>query len=154
MKRFFGRRMLMGFFGLTTLFALAGWSHGRGGACGRGEPSPERMQAMATHFVDEALDELDATEAQRTQLHGIKDQLLKDVQGMREKKKAIRQELLTIWESPNPNPEDVHARIDARIEELRLMAHKAADAGLEVHQTLTPEQRAQVTERIKARTQK
>lgn len=154
MKRFFGRRMLMGFFGLTTMLALVGWSSGRGGACSRGEYNPERMKSMATHFVDEALDDLDATEAQRTALHGIKDDLLKEAQGMREKKKAMRQELVTLWDSPNPNPEEVHARIDARIEELRVLAHKAADAGLEVHQTLTPEQRAQVSQRIKSRMEK
>ena len=41
------------------------------------------------------------------------------------------------------------ALVDARIDAMRTMAHEAVDAAAEVHATLTPEQRAQVSKRLR-----
>jgi protein CpxP len=45
----------------------------------------------------------------------------------------------------------VHALVDARMDAFRAFAHKVADAALEAHRILTPEQRQQVTTEVRER---
>jgi Spy/CpxP family protein refolding chaperone len=149
MKRF-PRFFLMAILGVTAIFALAGFRHAGWGAHCRNW-SPEQAQKFITAHVDDTLDDLNATDAQRAKVNALKDDLLKDGFAMHQQRMNDAKEMLAIWESANPDAADVHARIDARIESMRAFAHKAADAALELHSTLTPEQRAQLAEKIRDR---
>ena len=53
------------------------------------------------------------------------------------------------WIKDEPDADRVHAIIDERIEAFRAVAHKAADEALATHALLTPEQRAEIGERIR-----
>lgn len=131
--------------GFVTLSAFGG--HGGW----RGRMTEERAQQLATYFLDDALDELEATDEQRKVLHDLKDRRVKEVFAFSQEHKALRGELLGQWDAANPDPKALHALVDARIEALRTLAHAVADDALAVHGTLTPGQRAEVSEHVKSR---
>lgn len=139
---------LAGGFLLLTGFA--------GGGCGRhhGPRSPEEVQAMVGEHLDDALARLKATDAQKQQLHAIKDKLVADGLALRQDHDAVRAELLAQWKADRPDAARLHALVDLRIDALRAFAHEAVDSGIQAHGVLTPEQRAQVTARIERHTER
>jgi len=132
---------------LLAGFRFAG---GLGGCHGRGH-TPERVQQLVTWKVDDALDALQATEAQRQQVHQEKDALLQQGRALMEAHRGSREELLHQWEAPSPDSARLHALVDARMDALRAFAHRAMDAALRVHALLTPEQRARVAGHLRER---
>jgi Spy/CpxP family protein refolding chaperone len=144
---------------LTSIAVLAALAAGfvlltgfRGGCGGHHHADAASVDKMIAAHIDDALDDLKATDAQRAQVLALKDKypLLKGGalhQGQAEAKKA----LVAQWDLATPDPAAVHALVDARIEAIRAFAHQAADAGLDLHGILTPEQRAQVSKKIHRR---
>ena len=112
---------------------------------------PAAVAAFVTDRVDDALDDLDATPDQRTHIHAVKDRLLASAQQIHVGGDATRQAFLDAWKSPSPDRARLHALVDERAETFRALAHEAVDAGLDVHDTLTPEQREKVTRKIERR---
>jgi Spy/CpxP family protein refolding chaperone len=140
-------RILLSLAGLAGVVALAGWA----GHCGPPRPgNPAEMAAFVRDRVDDTLDDLDATEAQRTQIHAVAERMLARAAalGLREGHEADRTELMAQWQSANPDRARLHAMVDQRFEAMKALAHEAVDAGVEVHDVLTPEQRAKVTKKI------
>jgi Spy/CpxP family protein refolding chaperone len=134
----------------STLLAFVLLTGFRGGHMGWGGPhDPERVKQMISWKVDDRLDELKATDAQKQSIHGLKDSLFEDGKRLFEEQKGARAEMLNQWESPNPDAKAVHALVDARLDAFRAFAHKVADAALEAHRVLTPEQRKQVTAEVR-----
>lgn len=120
----------------------------RGGHFG-GPRDPERVKQMITWKMDDRLEDLKATDAQKQALHGLKDSLFEDGKRLFEEQKDARAQMLEQWESPNPDARAVHSLVDARVEAFRAFAHKVADAALEAHRILSPEQRQQVTAEVR-----
>ncbi len=138
-------RNLLTLAGLAGVVVLAGW----GGRCGHHRShDPAEMAAFVTDRVDDTLDDLDATDAQRQQIHAIKDRLLTKGAALHQGREAFHGEVLTQWQSANPDRARLHALVDERFEAMRALAHEAVDAGVEVHGVLTPEQRAQLTKKV------
>ena len=117
--------------------------------CGHHRPDPARMEKMVTHRVDDALDDLKATPEQRQKITAVKDRLLLDARSLRADHRATVKEALGLWEASSFDRARALALVDARIDAMRTMAHEAVDAAAEVHATLTPEQRAQVSQRLR-----
>lgn len=135
--------------GATVLSGFAGGCRWHGhGVHGR---DPAAMAAAVTEHVDEALDELDATPAQRTKIHEIKDRLLARAQATHQGHEQDHAALLEAWRSPNPDRAALLARMDARIDGIRALAHEAVDDALEVHATLTPDQREKLARKVERR---
>ncbi|HEX5745972.1 MAG TPA: Spy/CpxP family protein refolding chaperone [Archangium sp.] len=122
----------------------------RGGHFG-GPRDPERVKQMITWRMDDRLEELKASEQQKQALHGLKDSLFEDGKRLFEENKGARAQMVEQWESVNPDANAVHALVDARMDAFRAFAHKVADAALQAHRILTPEQRQQVTENVRER---
>lgn len=133
--------------GATVLTGFAGGCHGHG----RHGRDPAAMAAAVTKHVDEVLDDVEATPAQRTKVHEVKDRLLASARQVHEGHDADRAALLDAWRSPNPDRAALLARVDARIDAMRAFAHQAVDGALEVHATLTPEQREQLAKKVERR---
>jgi Spy/CpxP family protein refolding chaperone len=112
---------------------------------------PAEVAAFVSDRVDDALDDVDATEAQRAQIHAVKDRLLARAQTLRDGHRAVRDEVLAQWKSDAPDRARLQALVDQRVEATRAFAQEAIDAGVEVHAILTPEQRAMVTRKIERR---
>ena len=129
----------------SAVLAVVLLSGFRGGHFGGGRHDPERVKQMITWRMDDRLEDLKATEEQKQALHGLKDSLFEDGKRLFEENKGARAQLLEQWESANPDSRAVHAQVDARVDAFRAFAHKVADAALQAHRILTPEQRQQVT---------
>jgi len=136
-------RILLSLAGMAGLLVLAGF-----GRCCPHPQNPSEVAAFVTDRVDDALDDLNATDAQRAQVHALKDRLLSKGLELRKEGEPIRAEVLAQWQSATPDRARLHALVDERIEAIRALAHEAVDAGVELHDVLTPEQRAKLTKKI------
>jgi len=138
-----GRRALTWALSVVALVGLggavqAGW--------GRGKHSPEEKRAHMEKRVGHVLDKLDATDTQRALVAAKVETLFAAFHEARGDRKALKAEVLAQWNSEKPDAARLHALVDERIEAMRVAAHAAVDAGLEVHGAFTPEQRASLAE--------
>jgi periplasmic protein CpxP/Spy len=122
---------------------LGAWTaYAHGGFHGRRDP------AMVHKFVDfavnEKLDEIGATDAQRQKVKEIKDRLIKDVHALRDTKGAFRDDLLKILEQDSVDSAQVKTMVRQRTEALTRFADEAAESVVELHAVFTPEQRKQL----------
>ncbi len=130
---------------LTAGFVWAGGWHGKR------HMNPERMKKFVDWKVADVLEELEADEGQSEKINALKDALFEEAKSHFEGKAERRGEALELWEQKSPDRKAAHAMVDARIDELRALAHKATDAALDAHAVLTPEQRGKVAEHIRDR---
>lgn len=134
--------------GLAAVFVLAA---GFRGGCGGHRHDPASIDRMVTAHLEDALEDLDATPAQKGQVMALKDRLLQQGAALRQGSQETKRELVAQWDSATPDRARVHALIDARIDAMRAFAHQAADAGVDLHGILTPEQRAKISKKIHRR---
>lgn len=127
--------------------ALTGFA----GHCGGHGHGPARMERMVTHHVEDLLDDIQATPAQRTQILAIKDRLVARAQALHQGHGGLRQQLVAQWDAASPDVAKVDAIIDERAEAMKGFAHDVAGALAEVHGVLTPEQREKLSKRIHRR---
>lgn len=138
------KTLTLGALALVSIVTLTGF---RGG-CGRPDHrDPAQVAAFVTGRLDDMLDDLDATPDQRTRIQAIKDRVLQRAQELRAARQATHQALLAEWNAEQVDRAKVHALIDERGAEMKALAHEAADAVIEAHDVLTPEQRAKVAEK-------
>lgn len=128
------------------LLCVGAWTvRAHGGLHGhRGGAHAEMVHKFIGFAVNEKLDEIDATDAQRKKVQEVKDRLLKEGHALREGKEALHQELMTLLAQDNPDPARVKALVHQRTEAFVRFADDATDAVLELHGTFTPAQRAQL----------
>jgi len=129
----------------TTALALMAFG---GGPFRHRMHDPAEVAAFVTDRVDDALDDLDATPAQRTQINAVKERMLSAAMSHRETRKETRDVFVAEWKAEKPDAGKLHALVDQRAAEMTAMAHQAVDAAIEVHDTLTPEQRVKVSKKI------
>ena len=122
----------------------AGALHARANGGFGGHHDPAMMHKFMDFVVNEKLDEIGATEPQRQKVREIKDRLLKDAKALHQDHAALHQELLGLLEQDNPDPARLKALVHERTEALTRFADEAADAAIELHGVLTPEQRKKV----------
>ncbi|MDP3501978.1 MAG: Spy/CpxP family protein refolding chaperone [Myxococcales bacterium] len=115
--------------------------------CGGGARA-ERMEKMVQWRVDDALDELDATQAQRERIQAITKDAIAKAKPIAEQGQAASAVLVTQWKSSAPDSSAVHQLVDAQLDTVRAFAHVLVDKALEVHQLLTPKQRDQISSRL------
>ncbi len=107
----------------------------------------ERAQKWADFAVDDFLDELDATDAQRAKIHQLKEGLVPAALALHAENQGLKREALAQWDAKTPDAAKVHAMVDGRIAAFGALAHKITDAALTLHATLTPEQRKELSVR-------
>lgn len=134
MKRSNPQTLLIASLGLVSILGLGAFRPAGGSADARQERIVKR--------VDRILEQIDATPEQASQIRAIRDKLLAD----RPKPEPRKDEMLEFWNEANPDAKEIHARIDRRFDERRAFAHEMADAMIQVHGILTPEQRAKVAD--------
>jgi protein CpxP len=142
-----------------AILALAGFAYGGGPdsghhrpgfGFGHHRPSPEKIQKFIAFKVNDTLDDLKATEAQRQEVNAVKDQLFEQAKSLFAGRQDLHEQFAAQWNSEQPDAKQVHALIDQRADELRAFAHSAADSMIKVHGVLTPEQRAQLSKEFAA----
>lgn len=109
---------------------------------------------FAGHGFEHALDVVDASEAQRTQIQQIMNQARTDVKAIHQSGQSLHEQMLTLFGATN---------IDAAaIEALRLQAQtlheqaakRMSQAMIDAARVLTPEQRAKLVALMKKRQQR
>lgn len=118
-----------------------------------GGKKAERIKTFAQWKVDDALDQLDATKAQRAPIKGIVDGLIDSAMNKFADKDGFREELLTLWQAPTADADAAKAVVFARIELMRAMAHEAIESAGSVHGILDAKQRNQVAEFVNEKAQ-
>jgi periplasmic protein CpxP/Spy len=109
--------------------------------------SPRQMDRR----IDHLLDGVNATDAQRTQIKQIATAAATDLQGQREAARGLRERSLQIFTAPNVDAtaaESVRAQMQAQHDQT---SRRTLQAMLDISRVLTPEQRAKIGERMKAR---
>jgi Spy/CpxP family protein refolding chaperone len=134
---------------LVTFAAILGL--GAAGACASRSDHGERADkayGFISSRVDDALDDIDATDVQREKVNAVKDRLFEEAMSLREDNREARLSALEELERDQPDANKLHALVDSRMDEARKMMHEAVDGVLEVHGSLTPEQRAELVAMI------
>ena len=132
---------------VVGLVALSGFSGGFCHGHGHGR-DPAEVAAFVTDRVEDTLDDLNATPDQRTRILAVKDRLLDAAKGLHGNRAETHAALLAEWKAEKPDAAKLHALVDQRADELKAFAHQAVDAGVEIHDVLTPAQRDQLTKKI------
>lgn len=107
----------------------------------------DRARQFVTWKLEDALDDIDATDTQRQTAMSLKDQLFDEGLKVRATHQRVREELVAQWKADRMDAPKVHALVDELLDGVRAFAHEAADAAITLHDTLTPEQRQKVLDR-------
>jgi len=110
-----------------------------------------KAKRAIAHAVDDLMDDLDGTDAQRKAMHDVANRLYADVAPLQAEKENARAELRALLLSDKVDAAAVHATVDERTAEMVKGAHRAADAAIELHAILTKEQRAALVEKLDER---
>ena len=135
--------------GSLVVLTVAGLALAGLAGCGHHRPDPAHMEKFVTNRVNDALDDLKATPEQRQKVLAVKDRLLARGKELRGDHQAVVNQALSLWEAQSFDRAAALALVDARLDAMRTMAHEAVDAAAELHETLTPEQRAQLAARLR-----
>lgn len=111
--------------------------HGHGGG-------PEGLD----WFVNGALDDLQATDAQRAKVLAVKDRLAGQVHKLHGEHEVVHAAFLREWGEDKMDTAALHALVDSRLEELRGALHQTVDGVAEIHDTLTPDQRQRLVAKV------
>jgi len=120
-------------------------------ACGHRRYSmhdPERMEKFTSYMVDDVLDDLDAIDAQRRDIHSIKSKVLAEIRDMHADRQDHHAVILDEMKKDTPDADKLHAMVDDKAEKMRAFAHRLVDYGVEVHQILDREQRAKLVQKV------
>ena len=99
-------------------------------------------------FVNETLDDLNATEAQRTRILAAKDKLSGQMHRLHGEHAQMHAAFLREWKADKMDTAQLHQLVDAKVEELRGTLQGMVDGVSEIHDTLTPDQRRQVAAKV------
>lgn len=109
---------------------------------------PAKVAKFVTWKVNDTLDDLSATEAQRGQVLAAKDHLLTAGLKLHRQHESARTKLERQWRSDHVNVEQLRELADQEIAELRAFLYQGIDALAEVHATFTPVQRATLADEL------
>jgi Spy/CpxP family protein refolding chaperone len=106
---------------------------------------------MHGRVIERMLDGIDASEAQRTQIRQIMQSAREDLRAQREASRALREQSLQLFTQPNVDANAAEALRQQMLQQHDQASRRMMQAMLEASRVLTPEQRAQLGERIKQR---
>lgn len=125
-----------------------GYAHGHHGPGGHhGGPG---FMGGGRH-MDRLLEEVGATDAQRTQIRQIWQSAAADLKARREAVRALREQQMQLFTQPTVDADAVEALRQKLLAEHDTRSKRISQAMLDASRVLTPEQRAKLAERMKAR---
>jgi periplasmic protein CpxP/Spy len=117
---------------------------GRAFAHGPGGPHAGMMKRMVSAALDEALAQANVSAEQRTAIHASRDRAFAAIAAQQPDRRARRDQVLALFEGDRLDAAQLHA-VHAQMDAQRQAMHAAiAQAIVEIHDTLTPEQRKTV----------
>lgn len=126
--------------GIAYKSAHAGFGHHRKAAI---------VKRMISAHIDEVLDEAKVNDSQRQRIYGVRDRLFATFEAHHQRGGGKLEQALTLFESDQVDANTLSAlRSDVEAER-KAMADQVTQALVEVHDTLTPQQRRVVTDHIR-----
>jgi periplasmic protein CpxP/Spy len=123
----------------------AGWAQGPGGHGMHGRI----MRRMVSAALDEALDQASVTPPQRAAIYASRDRAFAAVEAQHPDPRAQREQALALFEAEQIDTaqlETLHAQMEQRHQAIRTAITQAI---VEIHDTLTPEQRHVVAQFVR-----
>jgi Spy/CpxP family protein refolding chaperone len=146
---------------LGAVFGAHAFAHGGGfgggfgpGAWhgGRGEQAdPEAMKRRIDASVRWMLADVNATDAQREKIAAIVEATRKEMAPLREKHREARRAVMELLAKPNVDRAAIEAIRAQEIQSADAMSRRFVQSLADVAEVLTPEQRAQLAEKMKQR---
>lgn len=134
---------LAGLFGFGLLRgAHAGWGHGGG--------RPAIMKRFVSSAIDEVLDDAKVTPQQRATLNAARDRVFAAFERHHRDHRSEMDEVLRLFESDRVDPTRLAALRSEREGKMKELGDVIQQAVVEAHDTLTPQQRLVVTDRIRS----
>lgn len=137
---------------LILLILLLTLSLGGATACGTEEcytPEPgEEVRAAALERFDEALDAMEATEAQREEVRRVANELISESLKQRKARAPQREELITAFMEPELDRDRVRASMREMFAPTVTFYHGVVDRAAALHGRFTPAQRAALAEHL------
>lgn len=134
-----------------SAIALTGWAAPHGGPGGHGGAMAMESPRHLERMVERLLDGAQASDAQRTQVRQIAAAAAADLKGQREARRALRDEQLRLFGQPTVDAAAVEQLRRKQLAQHDQASQRLTQAMLEISRVLTPEQRARLAERMKAR---
>lgn len=129
---------------VSATVGLSAWAHGRGGMGGHGG-------FMGGRLIERMLDDVKATEAQRAQIRQITQQAASDMQAQRDSRRTLHDRAMQVFTAPNVDASAAESIRQEMLTQHDATSRRMLQAMLDVSRVLTPEQRAQLAERMKER---
>ncbi|MCP4605062.1 MAG: periplasmic heavy metal sensor [Proteobacteria bacterium] len=127
--------------GITASFVGCGRHHWHGNS------NPERIEKMVMWKVDDTLDDLDATDAQRAEIEGIAREILADAMKIKEGHGDHKTELYSKFSSGTYDRTELHGKVDEHFELARAFVHRSLDRVMDAYETLDEKQRQEILDR-------
>lgn len=139
-----------------TAFAHGGGPFGGGGHRGwhmgpGGQTDPEAMKRRVDASVRWMLADINATEAQQQRIAGIVEATMKEMAPLREKHREARRSVMELLAKPTVDRAAIESIRAQEIQSADAMSKRFVQSLTEVAEVLTPEQRAQLAEKMKQR---
>lgn len=106
---------------------------------------------MDGHMMERMLDGVNATADQRTRIRDIMRAAMVDVRNQHEAGRGLRAQAMTLFTQPTVDPSAVEALRQQMMQQHDQVSRRMMQAMLDASAVLTPEQRAQMAERMKQR---
>jgi len=129
----------------ATLVAFAAPHGGHGGHHAMAMGGPVMMKGR---MLNRMLDDVKATDAQRAQIRQIIHTARTQTQGQREQHRALREQGLRVFTQPNIDANAAEALRQQMLAQHDQASKRRMQTMLDIARVLTPEQRAQIAQRI------
>jgi Spy/CpxP family protein refolding chaperone len=127
-------------------FGHRGWHQGPGG-----QMDPEAMKRRVDASVRWMLADINATEAQQQRIAGIVEATMKEMAPLREKHREARRAVMELLAKPSVDRAAIESIRAQEIQSADAMSRRFVQSLADVAEVLTPEQRAQLAEKMKQR---
>ena len=133
--------------------AVTAWAgpHGEHGRHGAHAQHAGFMMGGSPRHLERLLDSVDATEAQRGEVRRIAAAAAADLKAQRKARRALRERQMQLFTQPTVDANAVEALRREMLAQHDRSSQRMTQAIVEASRVLTPEQRAQLAERMQSR---
>ena len=144
------RRMMFGAIGAAVVGLAAGAAAFAHQGAGRPPFRAQMMKRMISAALDEALDEAKVTPEQRTAIHASRDRAFAALAAQHGDRSAHRDQVLALFESDQIDPGRLQDLQEQERQRHEAMRSSITQAVVEIHDTLTADQRKIVANWVRA----
>ncbi|MEL6760375.1 MAG: periplasmic heavy metal sensor [Myxococcota bacterium] len=127
---------------VVPLVGASGAAYARWGRAG----NSDRAERFIKWQINDMLSEIDASDEQSAEVNAVLDDLIAKAKPIIEEHRSTRGEFRDMVLTDEPDRDALHRLIDERSSRFVKLMHEAADAALNVNETLSSEQREELRE--------